>query len=239
MRTLRRFYRKMGKLTLEQLGADFSRIFSIDEENERLSLTSPKIEEVIRHYDAKLFVADPVQAYMNLYNVGTVRQTLISLGQVSARTGCAVLLIGHLTKGSGKFQYRGLGSQDIYNSIPNVLNLGKVDDEVRVLVHNKSNFFEVGTLLAFSLQGGFHWIGEYDITLPELLAGEASPRRERQREKAKAFLEELLADGEMDSKEIYALADHESIAKKTLQRAKSDIGVRSVQYSDRWVWILD
>ena len=227
------------KPRLEQLGADFSRIKSISEEEGRLSLLSPKIEEVITRYDAKLLTVDPIQAYMNMYKLESVRETLISLGRVAARTGCAILCIGHLTKGQTKSQYRGLGSIDVYNAIPSVLNLGKVDEDVRVIVHNKSNFFEIGVPIAFTLNEGFRWIGEYDITIDELLAGDVSPQRGRQREKAKEFLLELLADGEVDSAEVYELAENQGIPRRTLERAKSEVGARSVQRSGGWVWMLD
>lgn len=222
------------KPRLEQLGADFSRIKSINEEHERLSLQSPKIEEIIARYDARLFIVDPIQAYMNMYRLESVRETLIALGRAASRTGCAILCIGHLTKGQTKAQYRGLGSIDIYNSIPSVLNLGMVDEDVRVMVHNKSNYFEVGTPIAFTLNDGFQWIGEYDITLEELLAGEASPRRGRQREKAKEFLLELLASGDVDSADVYALAEEQDIPRRTLERAKSEIGAVSVRHANGW-----
>jgi hypothetical protein len=227
------------KPRLEQLGADFTRIKSIDESKGRLSLMSPKIEETITHYDAKIFCVDPIQAYMNMYRLETVRETLVTLGQVAARTDCAILLIGHLTKSQTKAQYRGLGSQDIFNAIPSVLNLGKVDDDLRVMVHNKSNFFEIGVPIAFTLKDSFNWIGEYDITLDELLAGSISPQRGRQREKAKVFLEAILESGEVDSAEVYEQAEADGISRRTLERAKSELGVRSVQHSNGWVWTLD
>jgi len=227
------------KPRLKKLGADFSYIKSIDENKGRLSLLSPEIEEIIVMYGAKLFVADPIQAFMDLYNLRTVRKTLMYLREVAERTNCAILLIGHLTKSQNKPQYRGLGSQDIYNAIPNILNLGKVDEDVRVLVHNKSNFLETGNPIAFTLNGGFKWIGEYDITLDELLTNPASPKRERQREKAKAFLTELLSEGEVSSNQIYELAEEQGIHRRTLERAKVDLGIRSVQKSDYWIWTLD
>jgi len=229
------------KPRLEALGADFSRIKSIDENGGRLSLMSPKIEEAIVEYDARLFTIDPIQAYMNMYKLASVRETLVFLGQVAARTGCAILCIGHLTKSQTKAQYRGLGSIDIFNAIPSVLNLGKADEEVRVMVHNKSNFFETGAPIAFTLDGGFRWIGEYDITLDELLAGdkETSSRRNREREQAKEFLAELLADGPVESETVYALAAELTIAPRTLERAKVDIGARSHKPNGIWIWSMD
>ena len=86
---------------------------------------------------------------------------------------------------------------------------------------------------------GFYWIGEYDITVDELLASDASPRRGRQREKAKEFLAELLAEGEVDSIKVYDLAEEQGIPRRTLERAKSEIGARSVQHAKGWTWTLD
>jgi len=232
-------YSHVIKPRLEQLGADFTRIKSINEDEKRLSLMSPAIETTIIKYEAKLFCVDPIQAYMNLYRLETVRETLVSLGQIAERTGCAILLIGHLTKSQSKAQYRGLGRQDIFNAIPSVVNLGKVDDDVRVLVHNKSNFFPVGSPIAFTLKDGFNWIGEYDITLDELLAGDISPQRGRHREKAKEFLQTVLENGELPSVEIYELAESEGISRRTLERAKSELGIRSVQFAGGWAWTLD
>ena len=132
-----------------------------------------------------------------------------------------------------------MGSIDIFNAIPSVLNLGKADEEVRVMVHNKSNFFETGAPIAFTLEGGFRWVGEYDITLDELLAGETSPRRNREREKAKEFLAELLADGPVDSETVYALAAEQNIAPRTLERAKSEIGAKSHKPGETWIWSME
>lgn len=229
-------YSNVIKPRLATLGADFSRIKSLEDENERLSLLSPKIEEIIRYYEAKLFLIDPVQGYMNLYNLETVRKTLMHLRGVAERTDCAVLLIGHLTKSQTKFQYRGLGSQDIYNAIPSILNLGKVDDDVRVLVHNKANFSDLGCPIAFTLNGGFEWIGEYDITIDELLANPLSPKRERQRDKAKAFLADLLSEGEVESNIVFSLAEDEGIPRRTLERAKTELCVRSIKRGETWFW---
>jgi len=232
-------YTHVIKPRLQELGADFARIKSINENEKRLSLMSEQIEETIIRYEAKLFCIDPIQAYMNMYKLETVRETLVSLGKMAARTDCAILLIGHLTKSQTKAQYRGLGSQDIYNAIPSVLNLAKVDEDTRVLVHNKSNFFEVGPPMAFTLKDGFNWIGEYDITLDELLAGGISQGRGRHREAAKEFLETILANGEVSSVEIYEQAEENGISRRTLERAKSELGVRSVQFAGAWVWTLD
>ncbi len=55
----------------------------------------------------------------------------------------------------------------------------------------------------------------------------------------KDFLAELLAEGEVDSNEVYALAEEQGIPRRTLERAKSEIGARSVQRADGWIWTMD
>ena len=49
---------------------------------------------------------------------------------------------------------------------------------MRVLIHEKSSLAPPGQSLAFSLgdEKGFEWIGAYDITADELLAGQTQPR---------------------------------------------------------------
>ena len=98
------------------------------------------------------------------------------LADVAERTGCAVILIGHLNKAAGgQSAYRGLGSIDFRAAARSVLLIGRVKREpnVRVIVHDKSSLAPEGKPIAFCLdpETGFSWIGEYDITADELLSG--------------------------------------------------------------------
>jgi len=49
----------------------------------------------------------------------------------------------------------------------------------------------------------------------------------------------LLADGEVESDTVYALAKEEKIARRTLERAKTDIGAKSINMGDVWVWTME
>ena len=64
-------YTHVIKPRLQELGADFARIKSINENEKRLSLMSEQIEETIVKYEAKLFCVDPIQAYMNMHSEST------------------------------------------------------------------------------------------------------------------------------------------------------------------------
>ena len=106
-----------------------------------------------------------------------MRPIFRSLGDIAQATGCAIVLIGHLNKAAGtQITYRGLGSIDITAAVRSLLFIGKLKDSptTRVLIHEKSSLAPPGQSLAFSLgdEKGFEWIGAYDITADELLAGD-------------------------------------------------------------------
>ena len=99
------------KPKLEQFGADCDRVSVIDEGEQPLSLADERIEQAIIETDAKLLILDPLQAYLggaNMHGVGGVRPLMKSLGGIAERTGCAIVIIGHLNKkgGSGLPQSR-------------------------------------------------------------------------------------------------------------------------------------
>ena len=171
-----------------------------------------------------------------MYGLREVRNTLVHLGGIASRTGCAILCIGHFTKARTKAKHRGLGNQDVYNSIPSVLNLGTVGN-THIMVHNKSNFLDTGASMAFTLQGGFRWIGEYDMTADELVSAK-NPNRRKKRDEAKVFLEEQLADGAMEQNEIDDLAKEQGIKYGTLRRAADELGVECFQERRKWWWRL-
>ena len=118
------------------------------------------------------------------------------------------MLIGHLNKAAGtQSTYRGLGSIDITAAVRSLLFIGKLKDSptTRVLIHEKSSLAPPGQSLAFSLgdEKGFEWIGAYDITADELLAGTDTAKTESKTAQAQMIILELLADGKrMPSAEL-------------------------------------
>ncbi len=164
-----------------------------------------------------------------------------SLGAIAERTGCAIAAIGHLNKKGGKAQYRGLGSIDIFAAARSVLTVGKidVDENMRALVHNKSNLAPPGVPLAFGLDAnsGFTWLGDYDITIEELLQGKKQ-QPENQFGKARRLIENALQNGPVATVDMEQMAEEQGISMKTFHRAKSSLGVLSVKRGDGWYWEL-
>ncbi len=191
------------------------------------------IEKAITQNGARLIILDPIQAYMgektDMNRANEVRPMFRRLADVAERTGCAVILIGHLNKAAGgQSAYRGLGSIDFRAAARSVLLIGRVKREpnVRVIVHDKSSLAPEGKPVAFCLdpETGFEWIGEYDITADELLSG-AGGNTATKTEQAERLILDLLAGGkELASEDIVKAAAEAGISERTVQNAKRNMG---------------
>jgi hypothetical protein len=75
-----------------------------------------------------------------------------------------------------------------------------------------------------------------------LLDGEFDKKRQQKppskRDNAKDFIAATLATGAAPAAELKTLAESAGISKNTLERAKSELGVRSVQQDGAWLWTL-
>lgn len=229
------------KARLESFNADMGRIHFINEDERELSFSDERIEESIIKSGAKLFVFDPMQAYFsgaNMNSANGVRPLFKKLSAIASRTGCAFVLIRHHGKKGGS-QYRGLGSVDIQAAARSVLTVGRidVDENMRAIVHSKSNLAPPGASLAFGLDpvSGFCWLGEYDISLDELLHKKQKPP-ENQFARACNLIKTTLSKGTVAAVDIMLMAEEKGISEKTLKRAKSALGVISVSRGRHWYW---
>ena len=221
------------KPRLIEAGADLDRVLVIDDSDVRLTLSDERIEKAIIENSAKLVIIDPIQAYLgadvDMNRANEVRPIFMRLGQVAQRTGCAILLIGHLNKAAGmQSLQRGLGSIDIAAAVRSVMFIGKLkhDPTMRILTHEKSSLAPPGVSLAFSLgdEGGFRWVGEYDITADEMLSG-IEPQRETKIQQAKDLICTLLAGGkQVLSEDIDKAALERGIPGRTVRDAKRELG---------------
>ena len=221
------------KPRLIEAGADLDRVLVIDDSDVQLTLSDERIEKAIIENNARLVIIDPIQAYLgadvDMNRANEVRPIFMRLGQVAQRTGCAILLIGHLNKAAGmQSLQRGLGSIDIAAAVRSVMFIGKLkhDPTMRILTHEKSSLAPPGASLAFSLgdEGGFRWVGEYDITADEMLSG-IEPQRETKTQQAKDLICALLAGGkQVLSEDIDKAALERGIPGRTVRDAKRELG---------------
>lgn len=221
------------KPRLVSSGADLNRVLVIDDSDNPLSLADDHIEKAIRENNARLMVIDPLQAFLganvDMNRANEVRPIFRKLADIAQSTGCAIVMIGHLNKASGtQSTYRGLGSIDIAAVVRSILFVGKVKDDptTRVIVHEKSSLAPPGQALAFSLgdQKGFRWIGAYDISAEDLLAGGEGTKAELKQEQAMKLIYELLSDGrEVSVAELNKEAIERGISERTVRMVRNSM----------------
>ena len=190
------------KPRLAKCGADMTRVRFINEEEQQLSMTDERIEKAIRQNNVKLMIMDPIQAYLganvDMNRANEIRPLFRNLSNIAERTGCAIVLIGHLNKSSGsQSDYRTLGSVDIAAAVRSILFVEKVekekDQDIRVVYQQKDSLAKKENPVAFSLgEDGLTWIGEYDISIEDLLAGNTGMKKETKLEKAQKLILDLL-----------------------------------------------
>ncbi len=240
------------KPRLEQAGADCEKISVIDEKIKSLSMIDERLEEAVIRTGAKLLILDPIQAYLGggmdneqIQQVGLAneaRDMTKRLAALAEKYQCAIVLVGHMNKAAGnKAAYRGMGSIDFFAVARSVLLVGRVEGEenTRAVVQIKNNLAAFGHPKAFVLsEDGFHWLGDYEITVDEVLGGIA-PKANKM-EQAKRLLRELAeTNNAMQSNDIFDLADEQSISKRTLENAKKELEIRAKRINNTWYWELD
>lgn len=236
------------KPRLEEVGADCSRVLVIDESEEPLSLTDGRIEPSIIKSKAKLLILDPLQAYLgtdvDMHRANEIRPIFKSLAGIAERTGCAILIVGHMNKPSGSTKgiYRGLGSIDIAASVRSMLLVGrdKSYENIRAMAPLKSSLAPEGCPIAFQLDDdGFRWIGAYDISVDDLLNGTRSEREPTKEAQASSLILEMLRDGDLPCNEICSRLAEYGIGRRTAENAKQSSGVRSFKQGVSWYWTLN
>ena len=235
------------KPRLMEAGADLDRVLSIVEDKKQLSLLDERIEKAIQEHNARLMILDPIQGYIgsrvDINRANEIRTVLKSVSSVAERTGCAVVLIGHLNKASGTSSaYRGLGSIDFRAAARSVLLIGRLksDPTVRVIVHDKSSLAPEGKSLAFALgdEEGFRWLEGYEgISAEELLCGFTA---ETKTAAAEELIRSMLAGGgEVLSETVFQAAQQKGISRRTVNEAKKNIpGIVTKKNGKNWSWQL-
>lgn len=230
-------------------GGDVDRIFFISEKEKALSFSDERIVQAIKETDAKVLIFDPLTSYigadvsMNVAN--EVRSRFNHLIDAAKKTGCAIVIVGHMNKMQGtKALYRQMGSIDIVGSARSVLLIApSLDDENnRVMAVEKCNLSERGKSIEFSVEDGrVEWLRHVDITADELvnsLSSSGSNRTETKQEQAKDILIDLLSEGGKPQQEVMKVMRQYDISKRTAENAKAELGIMSIKVGSAWLWRL-
>jgi hypothetical protein len=231
---------------LQVLAADLTRVFVLPPAGPALRppLALPSqtaaLEAALARTQARLLVIDPITAFLepgvNLASDPGMRRALSPLVVLAERYACAVLLVRHLNKaGRGRALYRGLGSIGLVAACRSAWLVAR-DPRCpgrRVLAQLKNNLAPPQPSLAFEIQPteagppALAWLGQTDLTADTLLT-DARPQA-HPRDSARQFLLEMLHDGPRTARDLWQRAVIEGLTRRTLQRARSDLDIRSVR----------
>ena len=233
------------KPRLVTAGADCSRIAYIVDEDSPLTLEDNRIEKVIQQTNARLFILDPLQAYLSqdsdMFSAGRMRQQLKRLADIAAKYKCAIVVIGHMNKASGeKNLYRGLGSIDIAAIARSVLMISRDrnDSSIRYMFPVKSSLAPEGSTIAFSFnqKTGLRWIGKCQVDREQI---EDCDIDDSKRALARRIVFEMLCEQDTRSRDILNKLKLMGISERTINTAKKELGVTSYRKDGAWFWHLE
>ena len=233
------------KPRLMSADADCDKIAFIVEEEEALTLTDERIEKTIKDTGAKLFILDPIQAFIppdsDMLSATKMRGTMRKLAIIAEKYQCAMVLIGHLNKaGAGKNMYRGLGSIDIAAIARSILMVARdeANPQVRYVFPVKSSLAPEGSAIGFriGIDSKIEWLGKCEINTKQF--EDDCGIKLNKSELAKRYLVELLSEGDMLSKEVYAKLEDLDIRSRTVETAKKELGIKTYRKGKAWYWKL-
>jgi putative DNA primase/helicase len=229
------------------------RTFDLTTDITQLELAVKNIGDVI------MIVIDPYSAYMgkpgklDCFRSTDVRATLTPLFDMAARLDVTVLGIGHLNKsGSASALMRVLDSVAFVAASRGVYLVVRdpEDDSRRLFLPAKNNIGRIRTGLAFKVVEKLATTvfdcypivkcedDAVSMTADEALAWREDGRRSEVKERAKALILEMLANGTRKQQEVEARAMELGISLRVLKTAKKELGVTSNRGGTIWWWTL-
>ncbi|HXP38214.1 MAG TPA: AAA family ATPase [Solirubrobacteraceae bacterium] len=224
----------------------------------------PALDEWIGDTGSRILVLDPFVAMLppslNAHRDQHVRRAIAPLAHMCHERGVLVLLILHLNKSAeGDALSRLSGSVGIGAAARSVLLFapnpedpeGEAGDE-RILAHAKSNLGRKAGSLAYRIEqrviegtdGPIETSiavqhGETSVSAGDLLGVATSSSEASARTEAREFLIAELANGPVPTKQLRAQAEEAGHNWRTVERAKTAIGIRAKKSGSSWAWELN
>jgi hypothetical protein len=247
-------------------GADLDRVAfaEVKQDGIEASMVFPedveRLRELIASHQARLVIVDPLMAHLsgtiNSWKDQNVRLALAPLHRLADETGAALLVVAHLSKGSGSEPLHRLGgSIGIAAAARSVLLLARDPDDPdrdqgaqRVLAHVKSNLSSLAPSLGYQIEEVvvsetvsaplLRQTGDSPYSGFELLDRDRPARRTSKLQAAIEWLQVALSEGSRPASEIEDLAVQVGISVSTLQRARDELNVKSKKATFDKGWVL-
>lgn len=207
-------------------------------------------ERILEDPELAFVVIDPITALLagvDSHRDGEIRGALQPLADVAAATGVAVLLVMHLKKGEETNSLHRVSGSVAFGALArSVMLLGTHAESGRKSIDTVKHNLARGKPdpIEFILgEDGFRWVGPApDLTAEAIRISKVIANRGRRGEGAKAYLEEILANGPLDSRFIWRGASERGISEVTLKRAKADLQIIAKKHGigegSCWTWAL-
>ncbi len=246
---------RLEKLGLTAEGA--SRITFLDPSAAAgITFDDPRLAAVFDEVKPEIAIFDTLQHFIggkvDLHRANETNAAMAQMKVLAEKYDTAVVIIQHISKNAaggngGASVLWGLGSTAINGLFRSVWTVGKVkgeDESLRAAVSSKNNLLPyIPPALQYSLsQGeGFQWRGvSREVTARDLIRGDGEKntrgRPSEQRDVAAEFIEDMLAFGKVRASIIYDKANLLGLSERTLKRAKTRLGVRTVKEGKEWYW---
>ena len=243
------------KKRLEANGADLNRVFIQTRTFKLTPEMADWLDGEIAKADPRLVILDPIQAFItgdvDASNNVDVREFMERLKDIAERRRCAILVVRHFGKSQhDKAMKKGIGATDFVGISRNQFGLARRRDDVRgfIVFHMKTNF-ERGDAMLFTMGDADGRKGQqpkirFDqfekIDVDAFFAGTSATRGPDQdeREVAKQFLLEALADGPKAASALKSQGEARAISASTLDRARKELGVITAKKGKIWFWSL-
>lgn len=242
------------KPRLKANGADLSRVFIQSLSFDLSKEMTDWLDGEIADKKARLVILDPIQAFMSGVDGNSniqVREFMSRLGEIADKRRCAIICVRHFGKGPQEHAMKkGLGSTDFVGISRNQFGLARRNDDVRgfIVFHLKTNF-EKGDAMLFTMGDADGREGEqpkigFDkfvkIDADDFFSADGRSRGPEQDERqvAKDYLVEELADGRKEVGILKRNAEARSISASTLDRGRKELGIVSQREGKKWYWAL-
>ena len=197
-----------------------------------------ELSKAIKDENPRLIVID---LFAFVKNTSSARSALLKLSALADQHDCAILGIRHITKrGHDLAVYQGMGNVAFSGVARSILYLTEdpSDTAVRHMFHVKANCSEPGSALSFEfLEGGkLSLMGPCRLSLQELRSKQQPTGSAL--EKAQMFLADLLSSEPASATTVYEAATKNGIARRTIERAKKELGVTASKRGGSWFWCL-
>lgn len=214
-------------------------VFSIEDED-----AMKAVDDALHRVKPVMVVFDTINAYLgakvDTYRSSEVTEAFKQFVEIARHHNCAVLILRHLTKGSGegvKAIYRGQGSIAFAGLARVIITMGAHPDDpdLRVVAVTKLNIGQKPKALTFKInkleaklndldRSQLEWGDWIDLTSDELMVVSSAKNKERTID-VEIFLEEILEAGPMSFDKILRAATVKKIGKKLLYRVADMMGL--------------